>query len=99
MAFTNEKAAYIKGYTYDIFISYAHLDNQKVFHEEYGWIEDFYNELSPLLSRRIGISNAIKFWWDNKKLDGGMEFDNYIEESIQRSAIMICLTSPAYLQS
>lgn len=91
--------AYTPGYTYDIFISYAHLDNLKVFHQAQGWIEEFYAELDILLSRRIGKANAVKFWWDNKKLDGSMVFDTFIDESIQQSAIMISLVSPAYLQS
>src|SRR5690349_19843428 len=91
--------AYIEGYTYDIFISYAHLDNQKIFHEAQGWIEEFYTQLNMLMTRRIGKANTIKFWWDNKKLDGSMVFDDFIDESIQQSAIMICLVSPAYLQS
>ncbi len=91
--------AYINGYTYDIFISYAHLDNLILFHESQGWIEEFFTELNLLLSRRIGQAETIKFWWDNKKLDGSMEFNPYIDESIRKSAIMICLLSPAYLQS
>jgi hypothetical protein len=98
MASTNGDA-YINGYAYDIFISYAHIDNQALFHEQYGWIEEFYNELNLLLIRRIGEAGAIKIWWDNKKLDGSMEFNSYIDKSIQQSAIIICLTSPAYLKS
>src|SRR4051812_15891026 len=98
MTSTNEKA-YIDGYAYDIFISYAHIDNQVLFHEEYGWIEEFYHELNLLLTRRIGEAGAIKIWWDNKKLDGSMEFNSYIDKSIRQSAIIICLTSPAYLKS
>ncbi len=91
--------AYIKGYTYDIFISYSHLDNLKIFDEERGWIEEFYNDLNILLSRRIGKPDAVKIWWDSKKLDGSMLFDPYIEECINGSAILLCLTSPGYLQS
>lgn len=98
MTSTDEKA-YIDGYAYDIFISYAHIDNQALFHEKYGWIEEFYNELNLLLTRRIGEAGAIKIWWDNKKLDGSMEFNSYIDKSIRQSAIIICLTSPAYLKS
>jgi len=90
---------YIKGYTYDIFISYSHLDNIKVFDETRGWIEEFYSDLNVLLSRRIGKTDAIKIWWDDKKLDGSVLFDRSIEESINDSAIMLCLISPGYLES
>src|SRR5215207_416042 len=90
---------YIKGYEYDIFLSYSHLDNLKVFHEPHGWIEEFYNNLTVLLWRRIGKADALKFWWDNKKLDGNILFDQSIAESIDKSALMLCLTSPGYLNS
>jgi len=91
--------AYIDGYTYDIFISYSHLDNQKTLHEEHGWIEEFYDELTIALTRRIGEGGAIKFWWDVNRLAGNTVFDKAIEEAIQQSAIMICLNSPGYLKS
>lgn len=91
--------AYIKGYTYDIFISYSHLDNIRIFDEPHGWIEEFYNDLNVLLSRRIGVTDAIKIWWDTKRLDGSVLFNNSINESIHQSAIMLCLISPGYLKS
>ena len=52
--------AYINGYTYDIFISYAHLDNQRLTGQTIGWIEQFYADLNILLSRRIGKLDDIK---------------------------------------
>ena len=91
--------AEIKGFTYDIFISYAHVDNAPTSWENLGWIEKFYKDLDTLLTRRIGRSDVIKFWWDNKKLDGSVVFDDSIEKGIQQSAIMICLNSPSYNSS
>lgn len=91
--------AYIEGYTYDIFISYSHLDNIKMFDEERGWIEEFYDDLNALITRRIGKPDVVKIWWDNKKIDGSIVFDEFIQTSINSSAILVCLTSPGYLQS
>ncbi|MEJ7737483.1 MAG: toll/interleukin-1 receptor domain-containing protein [Chitinophagaceae bacterium] len=91
--------AYIQGYTYDIFLSYAHLDNQMLFDQTLGWIEHFYTDLNILLSRRIGKTDAIKIWWDNKKLDGSVVFNDSIEEGIKKSAILLCLTSPGHIES
>ncbi len=91
--------AYIKGYDYDIFISYSHLDNQKSFNQVQGWIELFCAELNLIISQRLGMPDVIKIWWDNKKLDGSILFNDSIAEGINRSAILICLTSPAYLKS
>lgn len=91
--------AYIPGYNFDIFISYAHLDNEKMPGQEDGWIELFYKSLNLKLAQRIGKMDAVKIWWDSKKLDGSKLFDNSIEEGIRSSAIMISLISPGYLQS
>jgi hypothetical protein len=91
--------AYIPGYTYDIFISYAHLDNLKLPGQQYGWIELFYQSLNLKLAQRVGKMDAVKIWWDSKKLDGSKLFDNSIEEGIRDSALFISLISPGYLQS
>jgi len=92
--------AYSKIYTNaNIFISYAHLDNQTAFHEGKGWIEKFYEELRLSLAQRLGSIDAVKIWWDERKLDGSVYFDESIAESIKQSAIMLCLVSPGYLES
>jgi hypothetical protein len=91
--------ACINGYTYDIFISYAHVDNIAFPGQTSGWIEQFYTNLNLLLAKRLGKMDTVKIWWDSKKLDGSIIFDDSIQEGIKRSAIMICLISPGYLAS
>jgi hypothetical protein len=49
--------AFIKDFTYDIFISYAHVDNLPTSYVNPGWIEKFYKDLDTLLTRRIGRYN------------------------------------------
>jgi TIR domain len=91
--------AYIPGYTYDIFLSYAHLDNMKMPGQAQGWIELFYQSLNLKLAQRIGKMDAVKIWWDNRKLDGSKLFDHTIEDGINNSALFVSLISPGYLQS
>ena len=90
--------AYIEGYTYDIFISYSHIDNEKSSGQTTSWIEQFYKDLNVLLWQSIGTRD-IKIWWDNKRLDGGIFFDDAIEKGINESAIFLCLNSPSFLHS
>src|SRR4051812_29819247 len=90
--------AYIKNYTYDIFISYSHIDNEKSFGQTVGWIEEFYNNLTVSLWQSIGTKD-VKIWWDDKRLNGGTLFDGAIADAINNSAILLCLNSPAYLRS
>ena len=91
--------AFTPGYAYDIFISYAHVDNLAFPGQADGWIKQFYDNLNLMLAKRAGRLGLVNFWWDNKKLDGSVLFDSSIEEGIKESAIMICLNSPGYIAS
>jgi hypothetical protein len=91
--------AFIPDYTYDIFISYAHVDNIAFPGQTDGWIEQFYKNLNLMLAKRFGRLDIVKIWWDNKKLDGSVLYDQSIEDGIKKSAIMICLHSPGYTAS
>src|SRR4051812_20503115 len=90
---------YLPNYNYDIFISYSHVDNATILGQHDGWIENFYKNLSLMLAKRLGRIDAVKIWWDNKKLDGSKLFDESIETGIRQSAIMLSLISPGYLAS
>jgi len=89
----------IPGFEYDIFISYAHVDNVAFPGQADGWIEQFYKNLNLMLARRSGRMDTVKIWWDTHKLDGNVVFDDSIESGIKKSAIMICLNSPGYIAS
>lgn len=91
--------AIIPGFEYDIFISYAHLDNVTLNGGQKGWIEQFYGHLKQLLDRRYGRMDMVKIWWDDKKLDGTKLFDESIKSGIEKAAIMICIDSPGYQKS
>lgn len=91
--------AFVPGYEHDIFISYAHVDNTMLPGEKNGWIMQFYNYLKVILSQRFGRPDCVSIWWDEKKLDGTVQFDQSIEHGIKKSAIMICLNSPGYIAS
>src|SRR5688572_17123101 len=91
--------AFTPGYTYDIFISYAHVDNIAFPGQADGWIKQFFDNLNLMLAKRAGRLGMVNFWWDTKKLDGSTLFDSSIEDGIKKSAIMICLNSPGYIAS
>jgi hypothetical protein len=91
--------ALISGFEYDIFISYAHVDNHTISSQKNGWILKFYEHLKQMLDRRYGRMDVLKIWWDDKKLDGTKLFDDSIRDGIEKSALLICLNSPGYTQS
>jgi hypothetical protein len=90
--------AYLSSFDYDLFISYAHVDNQTAGGGGRGWVARFQEQLELQLSRRLGRIGAAKFWWDDS-LDGSQVFDRTIQETINRSALFVALTSEGYLAS
>lgn len=91
--------SFIPGFEYDIFISYAHVDNIILPGQTDSWIEQFHKYLNMLLAQRSGHLDTVKIWWDNKKLDGNILFNQSIEEGIKKSAVLICLNSSGYVKS
>ena len=82
--------AFLPGFEYDIFISYAHVDNLVATTLDRPWVESFHRDLEHAVAKRIGESlGSVKFWRDDKKLDGAHLFDETIEEAIDKSAIFI----------
>ena len=85
--------AYLPGFSHDIFISYAHVDDQD------GWVEVFQQRLELELSRLIGRMNLVSLWRDKRWLEGNHLFDTTIEAAIKSSALLVALTSRGYLAS
>ena len=87
--------AYVDDQGHDVFISYAHNDN-----EDDGasvrWVEHFGKQLSVKLLKQLG--EAASVWWD-PELERSQKFDDVIEAAVRKSAVMISLISPSYEKS
>ena len=90
--------SYLPGFDYDIFISYAHVNNQRADERDEGWVAQFQKHLEVQLSMLVGRVGVVKIWWDTE-LDGSRLFDQTIQDRINRSALFIALTSNGYLAS
>ena len=80
----------------DLFISYAHIDNQPLPPEEVGWISTFHQSLEAFISMRLGESVNI---WRDDKLRGNDIFDEEIVEQFKETKILVSILSPRYVQS
>lgn len=89
--------AQIAGYENDIFISYAHDDNQG-FGNRPGWVDIFEDWLDGWLRKRRGMAD-LKIWRDNKRMHGNTLFDDAIRNALKTSALFFALTSRNYLHS
>jgi hypothetical protein len=88
--------AYPPAFEFDIFISYAHVDNLPG--GKRGWVHRFQKELVDRLDKRLGRVGAARVWWDDG-LDGSQVFDRKIEDVVNRSSLFLALTSEGYLKS
>ena len=87
-------------FKYDLFISYAHVDNEPLNEEEkLGWVSKFSNSLERLLARKLGRHEMVRIWRDSKALRGNTRYDPEIEDAISNSAVFLCVLSKAYLAS
>ena len=88
--------AFLSNYQYDIFISYARVDNQVVPGEKDGWIGRFESYLKIELSRRVGRMDLVKIWRD-PELVSNQYFDEEIQQTINNSALFLALTSRGFV--
>jgi hypothetical protein len=79
-----------------LFISYAHMDNQPLTPEQQGWISRFHASLSVMLSMRLGRPAEI---WRDQKLSGNDVFADEIVSQFPKTALLISILTPRYLES
>lgn len=87
--------AYVPGFEHDVFISYAHADNDPLVGKE-GYISIFTQILEKRL--RAKLSNPT-VWRDRQKLVGNASLTDQLLQALRQSATLLVIVSPAYLRS
>lgn len=80
----------------DIFISYAHIDDQPLVEGERGWVSEFHRSLEIRLAQLLGYKPTI---WRDIDLDGNHVFNEEILAQLPGIAIMVSVISPRYVKS
>ena len=80
----------------DIFISYAHMDDQVLDEEQKGWITKFHRVLKIKLGQLLGEPAKI---WRDEKLTGSDIYDDKIVDEFKNAKVMISVLSPRYIKS
>lgn len=80
----------------DVFISYAHIDNQPLLADVPGWVTVFHEALQQLLSRFKGSAALI---WRDPKLAGNDVLWQEIEARVAEAAVLVSVLSPRYVSS
>ena len=82
----------VSGFQYDLFISYAHLDDTPWKKGQHGWVTEFVETLRDLLKRD---DRSFQAWFD-PLIRTGNDFNLAIREALSGSAIFLSILSPAY---
>lgn len=85
-------------YKNDIFISYAHVDNEPFPGADKGWVTTFVNGLKNELGRQLGRTDAYKLWMDYE-LRGNQPVTADIDNQLNSCATLVLIFSRGYLAS
>ena len=80
----------------DIFISYAHLDNQPLIKDAEGWVSQFHRAIEVRVDQLIGKTLSV---WRDPKLQGNDHFDDTILEQMPSVAVLVSIFTPRYVRS
>jgi hypothetical protein len=91
-------ATYAPHCRHDIFVSYAHVDNEPLGGADTRWVTNLITGLKPLLGQKLGRADAYSLWMDYE-LRGHEALTPHILEQLQDTALFLLILSPGYLAS
>ncbi|MDO8542931.1 MAG: TIR domain-containing protein [Opitutaceae bacterium] len=80
----------------DVFISYAHIDDQPMMEGQRGWISQFHRSLEVRMAQLLG--QELKIWRD-PKLQGSDLFDEALVQQFSDSKVLVSVLTPRYVRS
>lgn len=80
----------------EVFISYAHIDNQPLDGGLKGWVETLHERLQIRLTQLTG--EPVKIWRD-RKLQGNDIFADTLITRLSKAALLVTVVSPRYVRS
>src|SRR4051794_11240506 len=90
---------YVKGDAPDLFISYAHVDDQgDEAARKPGWVTALKRLLEKEVDRKLGKVGACAIWMDHRLAAGDL-IDASLAAQVGDSAAMLIVLSPGYLGS
>ena len=97
----DDNHAYVPGFEYDVFISYAWVNNypEQDDKPESGWVTRFKKKLQQYLDERLGRLGSSRIFLDIVQLGKNQDFDPQIETSVKKSAVFVALFSDGYIAS
>jgi hypothetical protein len=85
-------------FDYDLFISYAHVDDEPIIDGATGWVSALARGLRNVLARKLGQRDGCRIWFDTRIIRHE-ESRTVSLDTIARSKLLLAVVSPAYLAS
>jgi hypothetical protein len=83
-------------FEFDVFVSYAHLDDAVPGEDKKGWVARLHERLEWRLGQLLGKPARI---WRDPNLHGNDVFGEMLVERLQHAAVLISVVSPRYVRS
>jgi TIR domain/Domain of unknown function (DUF4062) len=80
----------------DVFLSYAHIDDQAMVEGQPGWISSLHRHLQVRLEQLLGKEARI---WRDPKLQGNDVFADRLVDRLPGVAVLVSVLSPRYVKS
>lgn len=80
----------------DIFVSYAHIDNESPLEGQAGWVTTFHRALEVRVAQLLGRKPRI---WRDPKLSGNDYFADRLVERLAGVGLVVSVLSPRYVNS
>ena len=80
----------------DVFVSYAHIDDQAMAEGQPGWISSLHRALQVRLEQLLGKEARI---WRDPKLQGNDVFADRLVDRLPGVAVLVSVLSPRYVKS
>jgi hypothetical protein len=89
--------AYTAGFEFDLFVSYASVDDELDFatHSGLGWVSFFVKSLESALAVRLGGKDKLRIYFDRRNLHAHHQLEELLSAA-RRSALFLAIASPAY---
>src|SRR5262249_44593799 len=82
----------------DIFVSYAHVDDDPLPNERGGQVTTFVQVLVNYLGRKLGSADAFNLTFD-AQFASGLKFNTALEPMVRDSAVLLVVLSEGFLSS
>jgi len=83
-------------FEFDVFVSYAHVDNTSADERHKGWVANLHETLDRRLTQLLGKPTRI---WRDPKLKGNDVFEDVLVQRVTRAAVLVSVVSPRYVRS